>query len=376
MPRSPRARRWTRIAAVLAVALLVLAWWVSRQLESDRLARTVLARAGAQFQLDMRFDGRAEYALRPEPRLLLREFSAGGKDGKVFLSAQRLEISLPWSTLTGGEPVVTRIELDSPRLDLALLQRWLATRPEEPFRIPTLSKGLGVRDGRIVGDAWSVEGLDLELPFLAEGQRAQVTTEGSVRTGGAQLGFDGQLELASAGMASAFDLRAALASPRKPKPLRASLVADGNYAVGDTLATLTLRKLQVKADSPLPSFDGSATLASGRSLAIDLSAQLVDWPKDWPRLPGNLAGKGANLPITLAYRGDKAFNGPLSLHAQRDDTVLDARLRLPEFLRWFDDSKGVGLPPLAGTVKTPSLELDGVKLEGVEIRMGDDEAAP
>ena len=113
MPLSPRARRWSKVAAVFVVVALVLAWWVNRQLEPERLTRTVLDRAGAQLQLDLRFDGRPEYALRPEPRLLLRGFSARGADGKVFLSAKRLEVSLPWATLTGGEPVITRIELDN-----------------------------------------------------------------------------------------------------------------------------------------------------------------------------------------------------------------------------------------------------------------------
>ena len=68
MPLSPRARRWSKVAAVVAVVALLLAWLVNRQLEPERLTRTVLDRAGAQLQLDLRFDGRPEYALRPEPR--------------------------------------------------------------------------------------------------------------------------------------------------------------------------------------------------------------------------------------------------------------------------------------------------------------------
>lgn len=377
MPLSPRARRWSRIAAVFVVVLLVLAWWVDRQLEPERLTRTVLARAGGQLKVDLRFAGQPEYALRPEPRLLLPGFSARGADGKIFLSAKRLEVSLPWATLTGGEPVITRLELDAPHLDVAGLQRWLATRPKEPFKLPTLSRGLAVTDGIVIGEGWSLQGLTLQLPTLAEGARAAIVTRGLFVQETTRVRFDGRIDLATAGLASDFQLTSSLTLERKPKPLQASLASRGRYVVADALTTLRLDRIQVKADSPLPSFDGSAALASGQSLAIDLSARLLDWPKDWPQLPGTLAGKGAKLPLTLRYRGDTAFNGPLSLHAEHEATVLDVRLRVPEFLRWFDDRQGAVLPPLSGTLKTPALEFDGVKLEGVEIRMSEDvEPAP
>ena len=377
MPLSPRARRWSKVAAVVAVVALLLAWLVNRQLEPERLTRTVLDRAGAQLQLDLRFDGRPEYALRPEPRLLLRGFSARGADGKVFLSAKRLEVSLPWATLTGGEPVITRIELDAPRLDVAGLQRWRATRPETPFEVPTLSDGLAVTDGLVVGEGWSVRALSLQLPHLSDGARAEVTTRGEFVRGDSVVGFDGGLDVASAGLRSAFDLGATLAVVQKPKPLLATLATHGRYAFGDTVDTLRLDSMQLKADSPLPSFDGRAAAAVGKSLAINAAVRLLDWPKDWPQLPGTLASQGANLPLTLSYRGDTAFNGPLALHAEREETVLDARLRVPEFLRWFDDRDGALLPPLAGTLKTPTLEFDGVTLEGVELELSaDPPAAP
>jgi hypothetical protein len=376
MPLSPRARRWSKIAAVAVVLLLVLAWWVDRQLEPERLTRTVLARAGASLQLDLRFDGVPEYALRPEPRLVLPEFSARGRDGKVFLSARRLEVSLPWDTLTGGEPVITRVELEAPRLDAAGLQRWLDSRPKEPFKVPTLSKGIAVTEGNVVAEGWSLQGLSLELPTLAAGRRAIVSTRGELLHGETRVGFDGKLDLASAGLRSGFDLRSTLSLVRKPKPLQARLAMRGRYALDEALDSLRLDAVQLKADSPLPSFDGSGALAVGQSLAIDFSARLVDWPKDWPQLPGTLAGQGANLPVKLSYRGDKAFNGPLSLHAEREATVVDARLRVPEFMRWFDDRAGAVLPPLTATLKTPALEFDGVKLEGVELQLSDEGAAP
>ena len=375
MALSPRARRRWSIAAVFVAAMLLLAWWVNRQLEPERLTRTVLARAGAQLQLDLRFDGQPEYALRPEPRLLLRDFSARGRDGVVFLLAKRLEISLPWATIRGGEPIITRLELDAPRLDVAGLQRWLATRPEEPFKVPTLSDGLALSDGTVIGHGWQLRQWALQLPTLRDGAPAQVTTRGTYAQGETTVDFDGRIDLDSAGLASAFKLQSTLVIARKPKPLNATVATRGRYAFGDALDTLALESIRVKADSPLPSFDGRVTLASGRSLAVDAALRLIDWPKDWPQLPGTLAGKGANLPLVLSYRGAKDFSGPLSLHAEREATQLDARLRVLEFMQWFEDRNGAVLPPLAGTLKTPTLEFDGVKLEGVEVELTADPIA-
>jgi hypothetical protein len=87
---------------------------------------------------------------------VLPGFSAAALDGKVFLSAKRAEVSLPWSTITGNEPVITRVELDAPVLDLPGLQRWLASRPPSPFKLPTLEKGVAVSGGVVNGDGWSL----------------------------------------------------------------------------------------------------------------------------------------------------------------------------------------------------------------------------
>ena len=375
MALSPRARRWLRVGAVLVVLLLVLAWWVNRQLEPQRLTRTVLARAGASLQLDLRFQGLPDYALRPEPRLLLPGFSARGRDGVVFLSAKRLEISLPWATLRGGEPVITRLEMDAPRLDMAGLQRWLATRPAEPFKVPTLSDGFAVSDGVVVGDGWQLRKLELQAPSLRDGAPANLTARGSFVQGTTGIDFDAKLALGSAGLRSPFDLQSTLLVAHKPAPLHATLAARGRYALTDAVDTLMVDAVSLQADSPLPTFDGRGSLASARSLALDLVMRLHDWPKDWPQLPGTLAGKGANLPVVLSYAGPKDFSGPLKLHAQREATVLDATLAVPEFLAWLDAPQGAVLPPLAGTLKTPALEFDGVRLEGVELELSPDTLA-
>src|SRR5690606_26187776 len=46
-------------------------------------------------------------------------------------------------------------------------QRWLATRPPgRETRIPVLTDGLRVRDGRIDNDDWRIDGIAIDLPAL------------------------------------------------------------------------------------------------------------------------------------------------------------------------------------------------------------------
>ena len=178
MARSRRARRWLVVLGVLTLLGLVLAWWINRQLEPNRLAATALDRVGKSLQLRFGFSGTPEYALRPEPRLLLPGLTVAGLEGAPFLTAQRAEISLPWDTITGGEPVITRLQLDSPVLRIDGLQRWLASRPKVPFKLPTLTHGLAVHDGTILGAGFAVRALTLDLPRLKQGKAANISATG------------------------------------------------------------------------------------------------------------------------------------------------------------------------------------------------------
>ena len=146
----PRTRRGWMILGILALTFAFAAWWVNRQLEPRRLTTIVLGQLGSSLKLDLRFDGLPDYALRPEPRLLIPNLVASDpSNGQVILRTERLEVSLPWATITGGYPVITRIELRKPQLDLPALQQWLASLPKTPFKLPTLTKGLSIEQGHV-----------------------------------------------------------------------------------------------------------------------------------------------------------------------------------------------------------------------------------
>ena len=376
MAASARARRWWKIAAFAALACVLLGWWVNRQLEPNRLTALVLERAGKSLQLEISFKGQPEYALRPEPRLRVPGLSVRAPGGKEFLSADRAEISLPWATITGGEPVVTRVALDRPRLDLAGLQAWLDSRPKAPFKLPTLNQGIEIHQGILQADGYRLESLDLQLPHLASGEPVALQAKGRFLQPGTSLDFEAQASIASASASSGFTLDAKLLLANTPKALHASVQTRGKFELSDVKDFVSLQALALQSDSPLPSLDGHGTIALDQQLHFDLDAKLRHWPADWPALPSPLAENSDGLPLTLAYVGDKQLSAPMSLRVSRADTVLNATLRLPELLAWMDRPPGSPIPPLAGTLKTPKLQIGGAELEGVEIEIGADEPAP
>jgi uncharacterized protein involved in outer membrane biogenesis len=379
---APRRRRWPKVLGVLAGVLVIAAVWINSQLEPKQLAATVLGQAGKALQLKLGFSGTPDYAFRPEPRLVLPGFTAASLDGKVFLSAQRAEISLPWSTITGDDPVITRVQLDAPVLDLPGLQRWLASRPPAPFKLPTLSRGIKVDKGIVRAAGWSVEDFALELPHLKTGDPAQLAARGTYLSGDTRLPFELDAKLATPGLASSLELKAKLlmsqAAAEAGKPPTTAPVAialTGEYAYADPDFRFSASKLAVAGNASIPSFDGKGSIQVAQSASVNLDAVLTRWPSTWPKLPAALAAKSEGLPLHLRYQGKRDFSDALSLAAARDDTSLEASLKWPELRQWLASTPASPLPPLQGKLKTPSLDFDGVQLEGVEVEIGDGDSA-
>jgi hypothetical protein len=372
-----RKRRWPKLLAAFAVLLLIGAWWVNRQMEPNRLTALVLDRAGAALGLELSIDGTPDYALRPEPRLVLPKLSARQPGSSTpLLHAQRAEVSLPWSTLTGdGALVITRVELERPVLDLAALAAWQATRPEAPFELPTFTDGLRIVDGTVLGEGWALDMLGLDLPTLRPDERAEAKLSGQFEQQTTFVLFEGDLGLGSAGLASDFDLvlEGRLRDGELDVPL--SLGAGGRFdATGETTA-LRFDLIRLRSASPLPHLDASGTAGFGEKTTLALKGSLPSWPEDWPALPSPLAESTAAIDFTLGYSGAADFSAPLSLTLVREQTRAEAELAVPELLAWLDQAETSPLPPLRAKVETPSLVVGGVTLEGVRIRIEDDEAA-
>jgi hypothetical protein len=348
---------------------------VNRQLEPQRLTAMVLDQAGKSLQLDLRFEGTPEYALKPEPRLLIPNFSARSTDGRQFLSAKRAEISLPWSTITGDEPVITRIELEQMVLDLPGARHWLAMRPKEPFKLPTLTEGLRITDGTITDAGYAINKLALELPHLKTGESADISARGTFTQESTILDFDVELGAATAGLESQFTLKGTGELQQSPEPLKFNLETAGRFISGDTSFDIDARTVKLEGASPLPNVDGKGQLVLGEQMRLSFDGTLLNWPKAWPTLPEPLSANTENLPVVLAYLGKSDLSDQLSLTVTREPTALQAFVRIPEMRQWIAAPAGSPLPPLNGTLRTPSLVFDGVELQGVEIEVADSPAS-
>lgn len=404
-----RRRRWPLVvAAGLAIAMLFGAW----QLRSEKLARTILDRVGPALGLELSFEGTPSYTLGPEPTLTLPGFVARQPGADVpLLTADRLEVSLPWETIRGAEArEITRIELDAPVLDLAALAAWQATRPQdEPFVVPTLTQGLAVEDGTVVADGWRLSGVDVALPALRDGGPADAAVAGTLERGELRVGFEGDAAFARAGLVSPLrlDLAGTLALAADDTPMPWTLALDGDFdaeddpltitadaaratgafavgdgkqaawtldagialAVAETVA-LDLLDAVFRGDEPLPELHFDGHVVSASTLRLDAGGALARWPGGWPTLPPPLSPDVA-MPFVLGYDGPGDFTAPLRLRLQRGGTRLDLRAIVPEVLAWMDRDDASPLPPVDGTFDTPELVVGAFTLDGVHVDFED-----
>ena len=419
-PASPAPKRRARRVLIALAALALLATfslsWVSRP---DRAAALILGRVGAALGLEITASGASEYRLRGSPMLLVRDVVVREPGGATpLLSAKRIQLSLPWSTIrSGGEQLtVERIELDAPLLDLPALQHWLASRPPSTeTRIPTLTDGLRIVDGRILNDDWRIDGIHADLPELYPDRPVRARLRGRYLDPPLTIPFDLAVALSRPAPAAGLGAngRVAIEQPgwRLPAtvalsgPLRigddeltivpALLGAAASYESGDTHLPFALGlhgplkfdeavwslepvalALRARGDdgNPIPSLDATGALALGRRLVLQLDGSLARWPQAWPALPAPLGTSSAPLPFELRYVGRPDLSETAELRLSRDDTRVDSRFRLPAVLAWIDAGEGgAPLPPLAGRIVAPKLEISGATLEAVEIELGDED---
>jgi hypothetical protein len=375
---APRKRRWPWFLAAVVVLAGLAALWIDRQLEPTRLTATVLARAGEALGLEFSIDGTPEYALRPEPRLVLPGLKVRqpGAAAPWLLRAERAEVSLPWDTITGGGSlVITRVELQRPQLDLAALAAWQASRPPspEPFELPAFTDGLLITEGRVLGSGWAMESLGLEMRELLPDAPANAEFSGRFVQEGTELVFAGRLDADRAGLASGLALAASgrLRSGDTDVPWQLALAGELD-ATGEPLA-FDIESLQWRSESPLPDLTATGRMEYGDALSLQLKGELPRWPAGWPALPEPMASSDAAFGYSLGYDGPTDASGPLALQLRRDETLLDTTLVVPELMAWLDAGAANPLPPLSGELQTPRLEIGGATLEGVRITL---DAAP
>lgn len=412
-----RGRRLLAWLGVFAAVLVVAALGIVYLAQPQRASTLLLDRVGNALGLSITASGPNEYRLRGTPQLVLRNVVAlRPGDSTALLRAERVLVSLPWSTVRarGRDLTVQRVELDGPVLDLAALQRWQASRPPAPTRIPTLRDGLRVVRGRLIADGWSIDGIDLALPALAPGRPLHArlrgryldaprrvpfdltvamtapangagfaalgtvsieggdwTIPGQVRLSGPLRLDDGDLQMAPAKLG--FSGRYRSASSNVPFVLGA--FGPLNFAKG--VWALAPASFELRGAGAVPQARAAGAVAFGRRLAVRIQGTVARWPEAWPALPPPLSASTSPMGFALDYTGRVDFSDVADLRLSRDQTAFDARFRLPQVRGWLDaGGDGSPLPPLDGHLRTPRLEVAGAQLEGVEIRIDDPSVAP
>lgn len=425
------ARR-RRVLIAIALALLALLLALRFALQPERATRFLLSRVGGTLGLDITFSGAAEYRLRGTPRLEIRGIVAREPGAQVpLLTADRILLSLPWSTIRarGAALDAERLELDRPVLQLAALQHWLSTRPpsEEP-RLPTLARGLLVRDGSLRNDGadadWFIDGIAIDIARLAPTEPLRARVRGRYVADTLRVPFD--LALALQRMQALAD-----ASPtgmgvvgrlavlggkqwRMPAHLRLSgplrfrtddiqvvparLGIAGSYAtqasnlpfamgahgpiryddgkLSMATAPLVVRGRGAEAEDPIPDAMARGSVALGDALALDLDGNIAQWPQAWPELPAPLHRPRGPVEVGLDYLGPADLSGIVQLRASKDATRFDGRFRIAAITDWLDAGMATPLPPLDGRMDTPLLEIVGARLEGVHVEVDEPTIAP
>jgi hypothetical protein len=413
-PPTRRGRRWLRRLLVLGILLLLLSLLATWLLQPKQLVPLILDRAGKSLGLEITADANAEARLRGEPQLIVRKLVAREPGAKIaILRAERVLLALPWSTLRNGgkDAVIERIELDVPVLDVPALQAWLAKRPpSEETRIPTLTDGLHIVDGRIDNDDWRIEGVTVTLPSLHPQQPVEAHVQGRYVDAPTAIPFDLAVALTrpanDAGVAVFGPLTIERGDWRLPATIQlsgplhlgnddvtvnpAKLGISAHYESGDTRlpfslglhgplrfdeATWVLAPVGValRGKSPMPDFDAHGALALGRRLVVELDGALPQWPASWPALPSPVSNSSSPLPFALRYTGQPDLSETARLKLHRDATDFDSRFRLYDVLGWIDQAGGSPLPPLDGHLRSPQLDISGATLEGVDIVLDDED---
>lgn len=421
-PVRTRRGRLARFVIIMLIVLVVLALLGSYLLQPQRASTFLLDRVGTALGLHITATGTASYRLRGTPQLVLRDVVAQRPgDPHVLLRADRVFVAVPWSTLRarGADLTAQRIELDAPVLDVPALQRWQATRPPSETRIPTLSDGLRITRGRIDNDDWTIDGIGVDLPSLAPGKPLRTRLQGRYLDPPTRLPFDLDVALTKPANDAGLAAIGKLTLEGDGWTLPAQVYLAGPLHLGDDEVGISPAKFGVSAryqsaKSNLPFVLGAAgplrfdegvwaldpaalivhghsalgrgmipearangALALGRLLVLRLHGDITAWPDAWPALPPPLSASTSPMAFSLDYAGQVDFSEVAALALHRDATVFDTRFKLPAILEWLDTGvPGSPLPPLAGRLQTPRIEIAGSSLEGVDVEFQDEAIAP
>jgi uncharacterized protein involved in outer membrane biogenesis len=186
-----RLARLRRIALVLVTALIVLLAglliFVHVALEPERFT-AMLQRIAFRAGVELTLANPAKPTLWPRPAIELQGIDLRDANGAPILLAAHGRLVLPWRALLHGETAMSRIELDSPRVDLDALSTAIERLPQQstddrPF-LPTLDAGLSITSGTLIrNNAVLFSDLNLDTGRLANGKPFHLTLHSTSANG-------------------------------------------------------------------------------------------------------------------------------------------------------------------------------------------------
>lgn len=330
--RFPR-RLLLAIAGMAAALLLMALGTVYTLLQPERFSAMLQAQAhGAG--LELRLASPASPSLFPRPAIELRGITVTALDGNVpILLAARGSLALPWRALLQRQTVISRLQIEAPRVDLDALQAWLAEQQPHDSHgspiLPRIDAGVSIDRGSIVrGNQVLLDDLSLDAGSLHPDR--------------------------------VFTLDAQALSDGAPWQLRLHLIPGlraGVLRLDDIGLTLS------RQDGSLLKLAGEARWRG----AADADAQLAGQIEDDGQ-PSYALG------LTLRPADQ---NQPLNLHLTLQGPGQHVDLSMPPLalMHWWnqlrdEDNPQLAMPPLDGQIDADQLDMGGVQIKGLKIRAG------
>lgn len=139
------------ILFVLFALLAIIAFAIYRYSQPQRLSALLVDQLQSRYGLQLAMPNAARIDFSPGVSIKLDHPVVTAAAGSPpLLTADGVNIALPWSTLFGDEPVIDRIALQQPRIDIDAIQAWLATQTSDggPTVVPAFD--LSLHDGTVV----------------------------------------------------------------------------------------------------------------------------------------------------------------------------------------------------------------------------------
>jgi hypothetical protein len=335
-PRWRRAGRWlAALLGLLVLAAITLPLW----LDASRVAVIVLGEARKATDLDWRIDGEPQLRWRPTLWLRLPGLTAHDREGARLLRAERLDVAVPWSTLRGGALQVSALELEAPDIDVEATWRWWQAQPDTPGHPLPQLEGLELKRGTLRWPGQQISGFDLRLPRFVPGEASRLTASGQWH-----------------------------APERAPMPFALVLAA----VPEDAPLRFESVHLDLEGEGLVPRLRAAGRLQTS-PWQLKLEGVMADWPEAWPPLPSPLSGSAEPISIQWHQDGKDALQAESRLKVSRGEARFEARGQVQGLERWWAtrNDPEVRLPPVAGQVSLPRLELDGVRIEGLRLEVSE-----